>query len=430
MNTTADPHCMNCKKSWNEKFLVENLNRSFCDKDYKEHRKQLLTDREIAKLPETMPLAERRRRAEVEEKKAENITAQIMALNKQIDVLRHERQEITIRVYHIKNGTDQGPNTEKKKFIMPCTNNTCRGYLSTQYKCELCDMFTCPKCMELIGYSKTEEHTCNPDSVASAELIKKETKGCPTCGVRIHKISGCNQMWCTECKVAFDYKTGAVDTGVVHNPHYYNHMRRQTVGGEAPRNPQDVLCGGLIQVPQLHRVIFSKVKMELPKGEYETMVQYLGDMHRAISHITQIDLPRTRGQVRDLGNGEELRIQYILGQIGKEEIGRTIYRQDTQRKKQTDILHIYELVSVVGIENFNTLYTQASTLDSKMFMTLVEEKIEILDNLREYCNAEFNKISVTYNRSVMFITDMWEVKSHKRMISKVNVNPKTKVKPV
>ena len=69
IGTTADPHCMNCKKSWNEKFLVENLNRSFCEKEYKTHRKDLLVDREISKLPETMHLAERQKQVDVEEQK-------------------------------------------------------------------------------------------------------------------------------------------------------------------------------------------------------------------------------------------------------------------------------------------------------------------------------------------------------------------------
>ena len=105
---------------------------------------------------------------------------------------------------------------------MACPNNTCRGYLSTQYKCDLCELFTCPDCLEIIGYSQNEPHTCDPNNVASAEMIKKDTKPCPQCGVRIHKIQGCNQMWCTQCKIAFDYATLKIDNGVVHNPHYYH----------------------------------------------------------------------------------------------------------------------------------------------------------------------------------------------------------------
>ena len=34
-------------------------------------------------------------------------------------------------------------------------------------------------------------HECNPDSVASANLIKKETRNCPSCATPIYKIHGC-----------------------------------------------------------------------------------------------------------------------------------------------------------------------------------------------------------------------------------------------
>ena len=41
---------MNCKKVWSDQFLVKNLNRTFCEKEYKQHRKELLVDRELSKL--------------------------------------------------------------------------------------------------------------------------------------------------------------------------------------------------------------------------------------------------------------------------------------------------------------------------------------------------------------------------------------------
>ena len=119
----------------------------------------------------------------------------------------------------------------------------------SSYKCEVCKLFTCPDCFEVIGYSKEEHHECKEDNLKSAEMIKKETKGCPKCGVRIFKISGCDQMWCTECKVAFSWNTGKIVlNGQIHNPHYYNYLQQTEggVGGAAPRNPGDIVCGGVI----------------------------------------------------------------------------------------------------------------------------------------------------------------------------------------
>lgn len=312
LGTTADPHCMNCKKPWNEKFIVENLNRSFCDKEYKIHRKELLVEREISKLPETMDAAEKEKRIETENEKANVLQTQIKNRNKEILELKIQVNICSNTIYKIKNG-EQGADVERRKFIMACPNNNCRGYLSTQYKCDLCELFTCPHCIELIGYNKTDEHTCNPDNVASAELIKKDTKPCPQCGIRIYKISGCSQMWCTECKVAFDYNTLKIDTGAVHNPHYYQHLAQQN-NGQAPRNPRDVLCGGLCSVRNIHYIVFAKLKILIKdETELQTIQTYISDMHRTVSHITHHELYVARRQVRDLVNTEDLRIIYILG---------------------------------------------------------------------------------------------------------------------
>ena len=427
LRTTADPHCMNCKKGWDEKFIVANLNRIFCEKEYKVHRKTLLIDREISRLPETIHLAERQKKIDIEEQKSKAITLQIQDLTKTLNSLKFQRVHLNNNIYHIRTGTDEnGTAPERRKFIMACPNTDCRGYLSTQYKCELCELFTCPQCLELIGYSKNDPHECDPNSVASAEMIKKDTKPCPSCGVRIFKISGCDQMWCTECKVAFDYNTGTIDTGTVHNPHYYAHMAQQN-NGVAPRNPHDVVCGGLVDLRGLHNQIFNKIKQAITdKDESHVLIVYLESIHRVISHITFLDLPRIRFAVRELTNTEDLRVQYILGKLDKKEMGRKIYGKDIKRKKEIELLHLYELLSVVGIENFNTIYQSARNLPNLIcvaagnaFLEEVNSKITILNNLREYCNNELAKISVTYNNKVLYLTNLWEIKSKKYNISEL-----------
>ena len=64
LSTTNDPHCMNCKKAWSQNFLITKLNRSFISNDYKVHRKTLLLEREISKLPETIIIAEKVKKCE------------------------------------------------------------------------------------------------------------------------------------------------------------------------------------------------------------------------------------------------------------------------------------------------------------------------------------------------------------------------------
>ena len=425
LGTTADPHCMNCKKEFSDEFLVKNLNQNFCDKEYKNHRKELLLEREISKLPEAMEAAEKFNKIRIYEVKNKEITKKIQELNREVNTLKIERNSNYNTIYKIKHG--QVTNSERRKFIMACPNDNCRGYLSSQYKCDLCEIFTCPHCLEIIGYSKDDPHTCNPDNVASAEMIKKDTKPCPQCGVRIHKIQGCNQMWCTQCKIAFDYVTLKIDTGVVHNPHYYQHLQQQN-NGQAPRNPQDILCGGLCSVRELNAFLKIIEPLYQDRVEYKVDVDYISQIHRTISHLTYYELHRLRTDVRNYTENEELRVKYIIGKdvndkvYTKNNFKNDIYKRDIKRKKQNKLLHLYELISVVGIETFRMLITSHKSNNMKEILEKKIGKLSELDNLRQYCNCQFGKISTSYNCIVINIDDSWSILKKKYKLNEIKAD--------
>jgi hypothetical protein len=72
---------------------------------------------------------------------------------------------------------------------------------------------------------------CDENDVKSWALIKETSVACPKCGTSIQKVSGCNQMWCTvqNCNTAFDWATGKVINGPIHNPHYHDFLRTGAV---------------------------------------------------------------------------------------------------------------------------------------------------------------------------------------------------------
>ncbi len=135
-------------------------------------------------------------------------------------------------------GVPAAAETERRKFIMKCQVPDCAGFLSTQYKCGVCDKLTCPECLDI---KENDDHVCKQENVESAKLIKKETKPCPTCATRISKIDGCDQMWCVDCKTAFSWNTGQISNTKIHNPHYYEYLRQTQ--GSVPRDPADIPGG-------------------------------------------------------------------------------------------------------------------------------------------------------------------------------------------
>jgi len=77
------------------------------------------------------------------------------------------------------------------KFVRRCTATDCNGFLSSVWKCGICHVWVCPDCFEVKGTDKDSPHTCSPEMLQTAALIRKDTKPCPSCGEMISKIDGC-----------------------------------------------------------------------------------------------------------------------------------------------------------------------------------------------------------------------------------------------
>ena len=433
LSTTQDPHCMTCKKKFSQAYIVNRLNSSFVMTEYKTHRKELLLEREISKLPETMPAAEKATRIKSEENRIKEIYVLRKNITDQLIAVRDEEYRCRLKIHRIKNNTDTDTNaaatadkTERKKFIMPCRLENCRGFLNTHYKCEICSQHTCSKCLELIGdESNKEAHECIQSNIESAELIRKDTKGCPSCGTRIFKISGCDQMWCSCCHKAWSWTTGKIDMGVVHNPHFYQ-FQRDNGGGTAPRNPGDVLCGGLTHIQTVRSEVIRKLDRLLQKIRKDELTEiteinidlvsslHIENVHRAVAHLVHVDLADLRHKMRVIvENNETFRVDYLLNNITKAELADSTMRNDINRQKNTEILNIYELISVVGTELFADLVSAELNKETVDFIIYTERKMSEYDNLRLYCNKQLAKVSVTFSQSVPQLDCRWQKRAVK-----------------
>jgi len=464
-STTSYPNCMNCNKVWTDKFLAQNLGTSFLRTEYAKHRKELLVQQEISRLASSMAAAETRKQIlnlEMQIDKFKSIkkeinqnhtkvtcnrvvasgkyrTAVALALTldskKELEarflkqdaiyaneitrlwgLVKEQNENIQRLNHHINvvktGGTLLGEEKkEARKFVMPCPNTGCRGYLTSQYKCELCEHDTCPKCIELIGKTNTvsvNPHVCKPENVESAEFIRKQSKPCPSCGARISKIDGCDQMWCTapKCQTAFSWNTGKIVTGIIHNPHYYQ-FQRENGGGIAARNPGDVVCGGL---PFARTILVKLLKTEIHKFD-KAIVDNLMSIHRLHVHFTQLTVMPLRTATQGELNNEPERVEYILQKITREELAAKVLRNDNERRKQIAILHVCELFITVGIDLF-----QKIVLSEKLDQECYEELVTFMrehDALREYCNEQFKEISMLYNVCVPFISEILTIDTTK-----------------
>ena len=451
LTTTSGAHCMGCKNAWDRDFTQKSLNKSFFNGSFKKRRKELLFEGEKARFPETMPAVENYKNIQVWQKEHDESQIAIDQLREKLWEMEREKRKLVNNIRRAKTGEIIDKNNQSK-FIRKCPADACEGFLSSAWKCGVCDIWACSKCFEEKGYNKDAEHTCNENDLASAELIKKETKGCPSCGTRIFKISGCDQMWCTACHIAFSWKTGMRVNGVIHNPHFYQFQREG--GGAVVQNPGAQICGGLptymqirdrIRALQLNAVFrkwspmaFNKLCGKENNHSYNRYTRYdlawydgmfrkdIRNIHRGAQHFQYAILDRFRQHCQHALDNKELRIKFICGEIDEDKMKTQLIKKDTQYNKRQVLLHVYELMgavyteSLIGIHNtmlefinknnFIQYSPNQSPEDNVLQLSRVQKclknihtNIMKVERVRIYCNNELFKISGIYNQSVDII---------------------------
>ena len=334
----SSPKCMNpkCGTQWSRKFLHDNFPKSFIVGPYKLHRENVLSERERALLPATQPHVETLMRKIQTANEIREIQDTIKQLKNRLLYL--ERREAD---QEEEQGI-QGEIRERRQFIKPCGAPSCRGFLSTQWKCGMCETWACPDCHAIIGKSKDAPHTCDPNDVETAKMVEKETRPCPTCHVLIHKIDGCDQIWCTQCHTAFSYKSGAIETKV-HNPHYYEWLRQTK--GEVPReNHVDAVGGGCRR--QLNR--HETVRLIQNMGIEQKRIDDLTKMVRNIAHLREVELPKFVDNYEN--NNRDIRANYMMNKISEKEFKVLLQRAEKANNRRSEMRDVLELVATAGTD--------------------------------------------------------------------------------
>lgn len=415
---TAEPHCMKCRNKWSLEFTKSSLNASFMETEYKNHRQVVLADRVIAQIPEFYEGALRFGQLTESDLKLKAILMQISEHRTIIGQLYMEYDTVRREM------DNKGP-SESKKFVMQCQNEGCRGMLTPQYKCDICTKFTCPKCFLAIVGEKAN-HACKQDDIDTVEELRKNTRPCPNCGLRISKIDGCDQMWCIECKTAFSWAKGTVEKGVVHNPHYYQWMRQN---GGVPRNPNEHNdgCGNVFVFTsrRIHEIIvdyqesksyyirFCNIFLEIGSDdeklkeifdssqtmiknirlihpEIRTFDKFFSGFHRYINHIEHTQMRPLLANIRAREQDKTAIYQYILNQINKTQLSEELIRYDCLNMKERAHCDILEALVVVGkqimIDCMNEL---ESVVKDYPFISYMESKMESKDNMIPHEKIDF-----------------------------------------
>ena len=424
--------------------MAENLTASFRNTKYKMHREKILLDREKARFPETMADAERYVNAK---KQLKLLTAENEALNKQIwdcpesttycklrseqwekdrllkakkitqaeynvflETLNHatnlyniNSRPLTAKIYanqqlitNYQNleyrygavdryGVAVPPTKEVERvFIHKCPAPSCEGFLNKEWSCGICAVLVCKSCHETVGGAG---HKCDPTTVESVKAIAKEAKPCPKCAAAISKIDGCDQMWCTQCKTAFSWKTGQIETTVVHNPHYYQWMRES--GQVIPRAGNIVPNVGDCNVMRLQQWLAAR-HQAIPKADGEALRKHhlIESAVRNIDHIRYTFLdPFTVGYRDSEAWRRKLRVQRLANEVNDTAMKVELQRAEKAANKQQSWTQLRDMFVAAARDILGQL------LDG----TAEDEVMMQYESLRTFTNSEAKKVAKIYN---------------------------------
>ena len=442
LNTSGNATCMfkNCNKPWSDNYIFETLGKNIYSK-FRDYKLEQLYQKEKSLIPKTQLKIQTERElininSKVEEletnifrleslnrlleqiKKYNHFSdkpiidrkSEIEILNK-LDIFYYEVQLLKNKRKHLRND----PNKDKIKFIKNCGETNCKGLLSSKWICGICKTKYCKNCGEKKGIAtifdemqETEidddtnnetkneiqetkienetnkNHICDPALVETMKAIQKETKACPKCGINIYKIEGCSQMWCTNCHTAFDWTTRRIETGRIHNPHYYD-WQRKVNNGTAPRVVGDIPpCQ---QVPPFFNNILKFRYLD------PDMILCLEDFYRFVNEVDDIYNPANFHDI-DENTFEYYRENLINNFYPNEKHYKTNLKKAFNKfEKKLETQQIFLTFKTIIVETLNNLNQAQSE-------KIMSELIDTIHNVVDFTNDNLYKLSQKYSTSV------------------------------
>lgn len=366
LSLSKDPCCMNCGTMWSIDMVRDFFDKTFVKKQLKQHKTNLLFEKEIALLPSTQPFVHK--------------TILVATLREDFNELRRQRQEIQRQMDdiaasitniddEIQRGIILKNNDDGNRFVRACPNSICKGYLDSTWVCGLCKSSYCNKCHQ----QHHTGHNCNEDDVATAMLLVNNTKPCPTCASLIFKIDGCDQMFCTICHTAFSWRTREVENKRIHNPHYYDWVR-QNNNGDVPREQNDDPCQNHTMMRFMHVIDLINASPEMKS--YKDMII---KVYRLLSYIKYVELPKHELE-HNVNHNLQLRIDYMMNKVDTTTFKKKLYQHGLDQEKKEFFRQVLNMFFNVGYDTFQEFIQTPSQIEM-----LRNQLLELIDYTNAIC---------------------------------------------
>jgi hypothetical protein len=369
LNNTVEPQCMSCKAPWDMDFVRRNLSKSFLDTGYKKHQISTLLSRaeaSLGNLQRFVPIKTRLLEIQ-QEVRALQLEAKSTERNKRLRILQQEKGTLE-REWASPTSMTTVATPATATFFMACPRKDCRGRVSTEYQCGLCERRFCRDCHS----EDNDAHECSKEDKETVRMLKENTKHCPECHEGIFKEYGCDQMWCTRCHTCFSWKTGKKEHGPIHNPHFFEHMFQQNDGGQV-----------LQQQHGFPR--YARLAEKWGRHFLRETRDFLNNMHRLVNHVRFEDLPRLQETIRNHETSEHKKwgVEYLRHKVTREVWGQKLYVAHRKTQRMQEMFEILQTVTIVTCELYQRWF-YSEIQDVEFLVSLRTLLVESNNNIGEH----------------------------------------------
>jgi len=446
--------CMNCKQPWEQEHVRENVSNALV-KRLSQSTQKRLRDEEIAFMPETQMYIEYGHGVEtvkvkeyldavrtVNDLTLDLATHQInyekstnkfankikrFKIDEQLRLAGNHASDIRVQISRWRNGIHLSPLFkdiipeplyvkefgtqaageqvglgEKESHVMcPCPAGECRGFVTRRkHQCGVCGVKVCHRCLQAED-DDDDVHRCEEENLQSAELILATTKPCPKCASRIHKIEGCDQMWCTNCNTPFSWKSGKEIVGqTIHNPHFYEWTRQQNAGQHIRRYQAEEEgfnnCEGLPDfehVSQHLDVVFHDFTVSS-----DLFVRFVASNHQRCVHMREVETRDIETQFR---TNLDVRLEWLQNELTDKQFEKILLRRHNKRTVQQSTNQVYGLVVTLCSDVFHRLLRENGNTEQIRASYITE-----FEEIGSYANTCLCKVESLYKvhlRKIRFV---------------------------
>lgn len=216
------PCCMQCDRQYSIEFIGSIITKKFA----KTYFKNLLKKREEIELQRPSVRVQ--------------LAIQRLAFQPELDKIKNELREARSKYLSLLSKRKQLEERIKsiKISIIRCSKCPDGNIDMSNMTCYTCKRKHCKTCHMI----SEDNHTCDTSILDTKKYLEMYVRKCPNCKIPVQKVNGCNHMYCSICKCAFDWSNMAVlklQQPVLAQIPDYRNDRIQPL-----RDPLDVQCGG------------------------------------------------------------------------------------------------------------------------------------------------------------------------------------------